>query len=127
MISVDWLLVFAVVLRKEMSDLDIGLADKTEDDPYLKILKNTLPELLDEVQPDLVFYLSGVDVLATDKLGRLGMTLQGCKERDRMVFDICHKNKIPVTVSMGGGYSEKLATVVEAHANTYRVAQEIFF
>ncbi|MEO1263996.1 MAG: histone deacetylase [Bacteroidota bacterium] len=114
-------------LRKEISDLDIGLADKTTDAPYLKILKNTLPELLDSVQPDLVFYLSGVDVLATDKLGRLGMSLQGCKERDRMVFDICHKNKIPVTVSMGGGYSEKLATVVEAHANTYRVAQEVFF
>ena len=114
-------------LRKEVSDLDIGLPDKTEDAPYLKILKNILPKLLDEVQPDFIFYLSGVDVLATDKLGRLGMSLQGCKERDRIVFDACHKNKIPMAASMGGGYSEKLATVVEAHANTYRAAQEIFF
>ena len=113
--------------RKEQSDLDIGLADKTEDSLYLKILKNTVPALLDAVQPDFVFYLSGVDVLETDKLGRLGMSLQGCKERDRIVFEICKRNKIPVSVSMGGGYSERLATVIEAHANTYRVAQEVFF
>ena len=81
--------------RKEQSDLDIGLADKTEDSLYLKILKNTVPALLDAVQPDFVFYLSGVDVLETDKLGRLGMSLQGCKERDRIVFEICKRNKIP--------------------------------
>ena len=114
-------------LRKETSDLDIGLADKTEDSLYLKILKNTLPVLLDDVQPDFIFYLSGVDVLATDKLGRLKMTLNGCKERDRIVFEFCKKNNIPVATSMGGGYSERLAHVVEAHANTYRMAQEVFF
>lgn len=113
--------------RKEVSDLDIGLADKTEDSLYLKILKNTLPALIDEVQPDFIFYLSGVDVLATDKLGRLGMTLNGCKEGDRIVLEACHKNNIPVAISMGGGYSERLALVIEAHANTYRLAQEIFF
>lgn len=114
-------------LRKEVSDLDIGLADKTEDSLYLKILNNTLPALLDEVQPDFIFYLSGVDVLATDKLGRLRMTLKGCKERDRIVLETCRKNNIPVAISMGGGYSERLALVIEAHANTYRLAQEIFF
>lgn len=114
-------------LRKETSDLDIGLADRTDDALYLKILRNTLPALLDEVKPDFIFYLSGVDVLATDKLGRLGMSLHGCRERDRIVFEICQKNEIPIAVSMGGGYSERLATVIEAHANTYRVAQEVFF
>ncbi len=114
-------------LRKETSDLDIGLADNTGDSLYLKILSNTLPALIDEVQPDLIFYLSGVDVLKTDKLGRLGMTLQGCKERDRIVLEACRLNKIPVAISMGGGYSERLAHVVEAHANTYRLAQEVFF
>ena len=113
--------------KKEQSNLDIGLADKTEDSLYLKLLKNTLPALLDEVQPEFVFYLSGVDVLETDKLGRLSITLQGCKERDRIVFDFCKRNKIPVAVSMGGGYSEKLTHIIEAHANTYRVAQEVFF
>lgn len=112
--------------RKEQSSLDIGLADGTEDSFYLKLLQNTLPALFDEVQPDFVFYLSGVDVLATDKLGRLKMTLSGCRERDRIVLTACKKNEVPVAVSMGGGYSERLAHVVEAHANTFRVAQDIF-
>jgi acetoin utilization deacetylase AcuC-like enzyme len=113
--------------RKERSDLDIGLPDGLDDAAYLKILKETLPRLLDEVQPDLVFYLSGVDVLGSDKLGRLNLSLEGCKARDRFVFQQCKRNKLPVAVSMGGGYSERLATIVEAHANTYRVAQEVFF
>jgi len=114
-------------VRKEKSDLDIGLPDKTGDDPYLKVLRETLPGLLDMVEPDIIFYLSGVDVLATDKLGRLAMSLAGCKERDRIVLQICKDNNIPVAVSMGGGYSERIATIVEAHANTFRLAQEVFF
>ncbi|TXB63488.1 histone deacetylase family protein [Phaeodactylibacter luteus] len=113
--------------RKVPSDLDIGLPDKTEDGPYLKLLKDTLPRLLDKVQPDHVFYLSGVDVIYSDKLGRLSLSLEGCKERDRLVLQACHQHRIPVTVSMGGGYSERLSHIVEAHANTFRTAQEIFF
>ena len=114
-------------LRKEVSDLDIGLPDGTQDQAYLSILKKTMPILLEKVQPELVFYLSGVDVLASDKLGRLGLTPEGCRERDRFVLETCKKNKLPVAISMGGGYSESLAIIVEAHANTYRMAQEIFF
>jgi acetoin utilization deacetylase AcuC-like enzyme len=114
-------------LRKEVSDLDIGLPDGTQDRAYLSILEKTLPTLLEKVQPELVFYLSGVDVLASDKLGRLGLTLEGCRHRDRYVLEMCKQNKLPVAISMGGGYSESLAIIVEAHANTYRMAQEIFF
>ena len=114
-------------LRKEKSDLDIGLPDKTEDDFYLKILRNTIPALIDKVQPDFIFYLSGVDVLETDKLGRLSMTMEGCKERDRIVLEACRKNNIPVAVSMGGGYSKRISHIVEAHSNTFRLAQELFF
>ncbi len=113
--------------RKEKSDLDIGLPDKTEDTLFLNTLRNTLPRLIDEVQPDFIFYLSGVDVLETDKLGRLSMTLAGTKERDRFVFESCKKNQIPVAVSMGGGYSERLADIVEAHANTFREAMDQYF
>ena len=113
--------------RKEKSDLDIGLADKTIDEPYLKILQDTLPRLIENVEPDIIFYLSGVDILETDKLGRLSMTLDGCKKRDQFVFEICKKNNIPVAVSMGGGYSERIAIIVEAHANTFRCAQQTFF
>ena len=113
--------------RKEQSDLDIGLPDKTEDKLYLKRLKETLPELIDTVQPDFVFYLSGVDVLETDKLGRLSLSLAGCKARDRFVLETCKKNELPLAISMGGGYSPRIAHIVEAHANTFRLAQEIYF
>lgn len=113
--------------RKERSDLDIGLPDGTDDKLYIRILEDTLFGLLEKVQPDIVFYLAGVDVLDTDKLGRLALTVEGCKQRDRIVLEQCHKNRIPVAVSMGGGYSERIATIVEAHANTFREAQRIFF
>lgn len=114
-------------LRKETSDLDIPLADQTDDSTYLSILKDQLPDLIERVKPDFICYLSGVDVLATDKLGRLGMTLAGCKERDLVVFEQCQKYGIPVVVSMGGGYSERLSHIVDAHTNTYKMAQEVFF
>jgi acetoin utilization deacetylase AcuC-like enzyme len=114
-------------LVKEPSDLDIGLADGTDDVFYLKTLDANLKNLLNQIRPDFIFYQAGVDVLATDKLGRLGLTRQGCKERDRMVLQAAKNNRIPLVVSMGGGYSESLRDIIEAHANTYRVAQEVFF
>jgi len=114
-------------LHKEKSDLDIELPDGTEDRPYLKVLKENLEPLIDQVEPDFIFFQSGVDVLSTDKLGRLGLSMRGCRERDRMVLESCKQKGIPVAVNMGGGYSEKLADIIEAHANTFRLAQEIFF
>lgn len=113
--------------HKEKSDLDIGLPDKTGDREYLEILQRNLPELLDWVKPDLVFFLSGVDVLETDKLGRLALTIDGCKKRDTIVFGEISQRNLPVVFNMGGGYSEKIADIVEAHANTFRVAQDTFF
>lgn len=113
-------------LRKEQSDLDIGLPDKTEGETYLEILTSTLPRLIHDHQPDLIFYLSGVDVLESDRLGRLSLSVQACKERDRFVFETCKAADIPVAVSMGGGYSKKVAGIIEGHANTYRMASEIF-
>tara|TARA_B100001057_G_scaffold55263_1_gene49117 strand:- start:162 stop:1001 length:840 start_codon:yes stop_codon:yes gene_type:complete len=113
--------------RKEKSDLDIEFDDNTNDEKYLKILKETIPKVIDEFNPDFIFYLSGVDVLENDKLGRLSLTINGCKERDRFILDICKKNSIPVQVSMGGGYSVVLKNIIEAHSNTFRLAQEIFF
>ena len=112
--------------RKEISDLDLPLPEGTNDVPYLKLLTETLPRLLDEVQPDFVFYLAGVDVLATDKLGHLALTRDGCRRRDELVLGLCHRHRLPVVVCMGGGYSERIIDIVEAHANTYRVAAGIF-
>lgn len=113
--------------RKEVSDLDIGLETGTGDDEYLKVLRNTLPGLFEQVKPDFVFYLSGVDVLATDKLGHLKLSRNACKERDRMVFQYCKQYQAPVQVSMGGGYSEKISDIIEAHCNTFRTAMELYF
>ncbi len=113
-------------VRKERSDLDIGLPDGCQDDVYLGTLRRHLPGLLDGLSPDIVFYLSGVDVLESDKLGRLALSLNGCKERDRYVLQCCQDREIPVSISMGGGYSERLATIIEGHSNTFRVAASMF-
>jgi len=113
--------------KKEQSDLDIALDNDTDDVTYLNILKSTLPRLIDEQKPDFIYYLCGVDVVASDKLGKLGMTVEGCKERDRFVLQTCKDLQIPVMCSMGGGYSPDIKIIVDAHANTFRLAQEIFF
>ena len=94
---------------------------------YLESLKRKLPKIVDEFQPDFIFYLSGVDIMENDKLGKLALTLEGCKERDRYVLNLCKLNNIPLQISMGGGYSLELKNIIEAHANTFRLAQEIFF
>jgi acetoin utilization deacetylase AcuC-like enzyme len=114
-------------LHKEVSDLDIGLADFTNDDFYLKTLDANLKNLLDTVQPDFLFFQSGVDILDTDKLGKLSVTREGCKQRDRLVLQLAKQHRIPLVASMGGGYSPDFRDIIEAHANTYRLAQEIFF
>ncbi len=112
--------------KKETSNLDIALENNTNDDLYLSILKETLPKLIQNQKPDFIFYLSGVDILATDKLGKLACTIDGCKKRDEIVLTLCKKLEIPVQVSMGGGYSPEIKTIIEAHANTYRVAHSIY-
>ena len=113
--------------HKERSDLDVPLDEGTDDKTYLSLLQHHLPRLLDKHEPEFVFFQSGVDVLATDKLGKLGMSIAGCKERDRTVLELCHRNNLPVAISMGGGYSKQIAHIVEAHANTFRLAQQIYF
>ena len=112
--------------KKEKSDLDIALADNTQDTEYLSTLEETLHKLLNDFQPDFVFYLSGVDVLKEDKLGRLSMSLKGAKKRDEIVLSACYDRNIPVQCSMGGGYAPDVNIIVEAHANTYRVAASIY-
>lgn len=112
---------------KEKSNLDIALENLTEDKEYLSILKTTLPKLIKQEKPDFIYYLCGVDVIETDKLGKLSLSIDGCKERDRFVLQTCYDAQIPVTCSMGGGYSAAISVVVNAHANTFRLAQEIFF
>lgn len=112
--------------HKEKSDLDIGLKDGTEDALYLSLLQKTLDTLVDQLDPDFAFYLSGVDILETDKFGKLKISMQGCKQRDQMVFSKLQQHGIPCVVAMGGGYSPEIKTIVEAHCNTFRLAKDIY-
>jgi acetoin utilization deacetylase AcuC-like enzyme len=112
---------------KEKSNLDIALENGAKEDEYLSILKATLPKLINQEKPDFIYYLCGVDVIETDELGKLALTIEGCKERDRFVLQTCFDLKIPVMCSMGGGYSKDVNVIVHAHANTFRLAQEIYF
>lgn len=114
-------------LRKEKSDLDVELPKGTTDAEYLKLLRYHLPRIFDAFEPGFVFYQCGVDVLASDKLGHLGLTLQGCRQRDYEVISSCHQHQLPLVISMGGGYSKRIADIVEAHANTYRLIAETYF
>ena len=112
--------------HKEQSDLDIPLQDGIEDEEYLRLLTLNLVQVLDHHQPDFVFYLSGVDILATDKFGKLKITREGCKQRDAFVFTQLKNRGIPCTVAMGGGYSPDVRDIVEAHCNTFRTARDLF-
>lgn len=113
-------------LHKERSDRDIELPDGTGDAFYLDVLQRNLEDLIQKNNPDLVFFQAGVDILESDQLGRLAVTRRGCYQRDLMVFQACKAAKIPVCVSMGGGYSPRLADILEAHVNTYRAAAEVY-
>lgn len=113
--------------KKETSDLDIAFEDNTSDEDFLKTISEIIPKLIEQQKPDFIFYLAGVDILASDKLGKLGCSVDGCKKRDAIVFQNCERYQIPVQVSMGGGYSPEIKTIIEAHANTYRVAKDILF
>lgn len=113
-------------MHKERSDLDIALTKNTDDATYLRILQETLPNLIEEQKPDFLFYVAGVDILATDSLGKLRLSIKGCKMRDEIVFRNAIKHKIPLVVVMAGGYSPKITDILEAHCNTFRLANDLF-
>lgn len=114
-------------LHKEHSDLDVPLPTGCGDEYYLSTLNQHLPELMQRVRPDFAFYLSGVDVLATDVLGKLGLTPEGCAARDATVISTLKQAGVPLVVCMGGGYSPRLATIVDAHCRTFEVVSRFYF
>ena len=113
--------------KKEKSDLDIEFDDGTEDIEYLTKLEDVIPNIIKILNPDFIFYLSGVDILKTDKLGRLSLSIEGCKKRDSIVLNLCKTFNIPLQISMGGGYSKNIEDIINAHCNTFRLAKEIYF
>src|SRR5512146_3039973 len=110
--------------RKQRSKIDIELEDGTGDDIYLEKLASALPQVR-EFEPEVVFYQSGVDPLDSDRLGRLAVTMDGPRVRDRMVFEMVRSGGWPVVVTLGGGYSDPISRTAEAHAQTFRTAVEI--
>ncbi|PLX18570.1 MAG: histone deacetylase [Salinivirgaceae bacterium] len=113
-------------MHKEKSDLDIELPDDITDEQYLRLVKSNVNQLIEFVKPDFVYYLSGVDILVNDTLGKVSISMAACRERDIIVFEALHQKGLPVAVSMGGGYANRIRDIVEAHCNTYRVAKHIF-
>lgn len=111
--------------RKQQSTLDIALPDRMQDDEYLRRLDEALPQVF-AFRPEIVFYQSGVDGLATDLLGRLALTPSGLIARDRKVMQAARSAGVPLVVTLGGGYSRPVELSAEAHANTYRTAWQIF-
>ncbi len=112
---------------KECSDLDIELEDGTDDEEYIRLMHHYIPETIARVKPDLIFYQCGVDILETDRYGKLNITPETCAQRDYMVFDWCRQHNIPVVGTMGGGYSPKISDIVNAHCKTFEIAMELFF
>jgi acetoin utilization deacetylase AcuC-like enzyme len=109
---------------KPPSSLDVNLEDGTEDDEYLAALEQALDQSLAEFQPDLMFYLAGADPYREDQLGGLKLSLHGLECRDRMVIEKARARKIPVTVTLAGGYARHVEDTVRIHTNTIRVAKE---
>jgi acetoin utilization deacetylase AcuC-like enzyme len=108
--------------RKETSDLDVTFDDGAGDDEYLAALTRHLPEVLDGHRPDIVFYLAGADPYEGDRLGRLKLTIDGLRTRDRLVFDACRERRLPVAITMSGGYCPDVDAIVTIHTNTIREA-----
>lgn len=113
-------------LRKEISDLDIALPTGTQDNEYLSILSDVLPKLIEQHEPQIIFYQAGVDILATDKIGKLAISQEGCKKRDEIVFSTAKAHNLPIVTVMGGGYSTQIKDIVNAHVNTFKVAQRYY-
>lgn len=112
--------------RKERSSCDIGLKDGTDDDGYLTALHRHLPVVLAENSPDIVFYLAGVDPCVGDRYGRLALTPQGLKRRDRYVATSVQDNGVPITLLMSGGYATTAWRTAELHAIAYEQLVEVY-
>lgn len=111
--------------RKQRSRCDIEFADGTTDGEYLNVLEGSLRAVW-AFQPELLFFQSGVDALAHDRLGRLSLSATAIERRDRMVMEGALARKIPVVITLGGGYSDPIGHTVSAHAKTFQTAADMY-
>lgn len=113
-------------LFKQNSSLDIELADNTGDDEYLETLEHAFQRMAIH-EPDVIFYLAGADPYANDKLGRLGLSIDGLAARDRIVLEFALETGVPIITTMSGGYAADIKDTVEIHANTIRAVKNVYF
>jgi acetoin utilization deacetylase AcuC-like enzyme len=111
--------------RKQQGDLDVALDPETGDATYMAVLEAALPDLLDRVRPDLVFYNAGVDPHADDLLGRLALSDDGLARREALVLEACRSRGLPLACVLGGGYAATLDAIVARHAILHRVARDL--
>lgn len=111
---------------KECSDWDIPVNDGIEDDEYLALVKMALNKAVNTFKPDFIMFQSGVDILSSDKFGKFKVSMEGCKKRDEIVIGTCKKLNIPCIVAMGGGYSEDIKQIVQAHCQTFETAMNYY-
>jgi len=111
--------------EKTPSDIDIDLKDETGDEEYLERLKQAYAPALAEFRPQLLFYVAGADPYCRDQLGGLSLTMEGLKARDRIVLAAALTEKVPVVVTLAGGYAVNVDDTVAIHANTARAAREV--
>lgn len=113
--------------EKPPSTYDIGLPDQTGDRVYLQTLGDALDDIFQQFEPDLVFYLGGIDPLETDHFGRLSLTMKGLARRDRIVIQKVTGADIPLVLLLSGGYAPSLKETVLAHALMYKTARELAY
>lgn len=112
--------------KKENSDLDIGVEDGINDEAYLELLESAIEQIYVLAKPDIVLYQSGVDILSSDKLGKLNVSMKGIYQRDQLVFKSANHYSTPICTVMGGGYSPNLDDIVNAHCQSYMAAKEVY-
>lgn len=113
-------------LFKQASSLDIELQDKTDDDEYLATLEHAMLRMAGH-DPDVIFYLAGADPYENDKLGRLGLSINGLLSRDEMVLQFAKTFEVPIVTTMSGGYAADINDTVEIHCNTIRAVKKVFY
>jgi len=113
-------------LKKESSNCDVALSTGMGDVEYNRILANVFASCMQKHKPDFIFYIAGSDVLATDRLGKLALSLDGCARRDQLVIETCHTLSIPFVVVLGGGYSDRYHEVLQAHVQTFARVADLF-
>ena len=109
---------------KPPSSLDINIEDGAGDEVYLSEFEKGLDTALTKFRPQLIFYLAGADPYREDQLGGLKLTLEGLEKRDRLVFEKASAKKIPVAVTLAGGYARNVEDTVTIHTTTIRLAKE---